>query len=136
MLVMASTMYHRVLRVAALVCALTLLFESGLLSETTRSLSVHTNQYLANAVGVGASVAPTELNTLTAEITKQKLALAEREAAVQEREIAVNLSEQGGGSNEVVVYIMAAVLFILLVLIVLNYVLDFLHRREVSQPAV
>ena len=56
-----KTMYHKVLRVAMVVCAFVLLFESGIVSETTTQLSQNTHQYLANAVGVGASVKPNEL---------------------------------------------------------------------------
>lgn len=127
---LATTLYHKVLRVAALVCAFVLLFESGVISETTKTLSQNTHQYLANAVGVGASVKPNELNVITAELTQQKLALAEREQALTDREIAVGLIEQGEASSDVSTYILAAILFILLVLIVLNYALDYLHRTE------
>jgi len=126
-----KTMYHKVLRVALVVCAFVLLFESGIVSETTTQLSQNTHQYLANAVGVGASVQPNELNLLTAEVTKEKLALAEREALVSEREIAVAISSSENTSNDYVTYIMASILFILLVLIILNYILDYIHRREV-----
>ncbi len=114
--------YHRVLRVSALVCALVLLFESGLVHKSTAALSQNTHQYLANAVGVGASVEPTELNTVTAELTAAKMELA------REREINVGLRE--GTNDDRAIYILSGILFILLVLIVLNYTLDFLRYRE------
>lgn len=123
-----QSMYHRVLRVSALTCALVLLFESGLISNSTAILSQNTHQYLANAVGVGASIEPTELNTLTAELTSQKLALQQREEALREREIDVGLAENG--QQDKMVYILSGILFILLVLIILNYTLDFLRYRE------
>lgn len=126
-----DSMYHRVLRVTATVFALVLLFESGLVHDSTALLSMNTHQYLANAVGVGASIDPTELNTMTAELTAQKRALDQREAALREREIAVDLG--GSASNERTTYVLAAVLFILLVLIILNYVLDFLRSRQRGQ---
>ena len=123
-----QSMYHRVLRVSALTCALVLLFESGLISNSTAILSQNTHQYLANAVGVGASIEPTELNTLTAELTSQKLALQQREEALREREIDVGLAESGQQDKRV--EILSGILFILLVLIILNYTLDFLRYRE------
>lgn len=127
---MRNTTYHRVLRVSSVVCATVLLFESGLVVTSTQKLSVNTHQYLANAIGMSASVEPTELNMMTAELTAQKLALNSREAALKEREIAVDLA--GSGSNQKAVYILASVLFILLVLILLNYALDYLRMREKS----
>ena len=127
-----GTTYHKVLRTSAVVLALVLLFESGLLVESTATISQTTHQYLANAVGATASVAPNELNTLTAELTAQKKALEEREAALREREIAVNLGT-GATDNERNTYIIAALLFIILTLIVLNYTLDYLRIRELEK---
>jgi hypothetical protein len=115
-------MYHKVLRVAAVVCALTLLFESGLLHESTKIMSKNTHQYLANSVGVGASINPTELNTVTAELTAAKMELQ------REREINVGITERG--NNDRMIYILSGILFVLLVLIILNYTLDYLRYRE------
>ena len=53
---------------------------------------MNTHSYLANAIGVGASVQPTELNQYTAQLTERETALDAREAALREREIAVELS--------------------------------------------
>lgn len=125
---MRNSMYHRILRVSAVVCALVLLFESGLAHRSTAQISQNTHSYLANAIGMSASVEPTELNTLTAELTKQKLALDSREAELREREIQVKLN--GGDDNEQATYILASVLFVLLVLIILNYGLDYIRAKE------
>lgn len=121
------------LRVSALVCALVLVFESGLISESTAQLSRGTSSYLANAIGVGASVQPTELNMLTAELTERERDLDIREAALAEREIEVNLSREAG-SGDTATYLLASILFILLVLILLNYVLDYLRLKEQTRP--
>ena len=126
-----DSLYHRVLRVSAVVCACVLLFESGLVSPVTKQLSLHTHQYLANAVGVGASVEPTELNSLTSDLTKQRLALQAREQAVREREIEIGLVP-GESSQDTSIYILSGILFILLVLIILNYTLDYLRAREIN----
>lgn len=126
-----NTTYHRILRVSALVFALVLVFESGLLVKSTQTLAINTHQYLAGAVGMSASVQPTELNQYTAALTQKERELQEREAALQQREITVGLStETGTGDNSTSTYILSSILFILLVLILLNYVLDYLRTRE------
>lgn len=124
--------YHRILRVTSLALALALIFESGLLSEGTARLADTTQQYLANAVGVSVGVPETELNRYTAELTARERELEAREAALEEREIAVNLNTQSTEANgsDTTTYLLASVLFILLVLILLNYVLDYLRVRE------
>lgn len=128
-----ESMYHRVLRVSAVVCAFVLLFESGLISESTANISINTHQYLANAVGMSASIEPTELNSLTAELTRQKSELNAREAALNDREIAIGLN---GRPNETSTYVLASILFVLLVLIIINYTLDYLRTKQQRQPAI
>jgi hypothetical protein len=124
-----DTMYHRVLRVSAVVFALLLVFESGIVSHTTKQLSMDTHRYLAQTVGMSASVEPTELNTMTAALTKQKKQLDERESALKEREIQVNVRENSDG-NQTAVYVLSVIVFILLILIVTNYILDYLRVRD------
>lgn len=129
---MTHSVYHSFLKVGALSVAMVLVFDSGLLTGYTKQLSQHTQLYLANTIGVSAGVSPTELNQYTAELTKKETELNAREAALTEREIAVNLStesETGNGSN-LSTYILSTILFILLVLIVLNYILDFIRQRK------
>lgn len=128
-------MYHKVLRVATVVCALVLLFQSGIISESTRTISIGTQHYLANAVGASASVDPTELNMLTAELTAQKLALQQRESKISEREIEIGLAP-GSGTADTTTYVLSAVLFVLLILIVLNYALDYIRSRDLKMTQV
>lgn len=121
--------YHSLLRIASLVCAIALMFESGIISQTTAEMSKGTHSYLANAIGMSASVNPTELNKITADLTAREQDLAAREAALKARQISVNFnSEEGGGDSSV--FVLASILFILLVLILLNYVLDYLRLKE------
>ncbi len=127
--------YHKVLRVSAVVCTMMLLFESGLVHDSTRKLSIGTHEYLANAVGATASIDPTELNSLTAELTAQKLALQQRETSLREREIEIGLLP-GESANQKTTYTLAGVLFLLLILIVLNYTLDYLRLREMKRLQV
>lgn len=128
----AESMYHRVLRVAAVVTALALLFESGLVHQSTAYLALNTHYYLAQAVGMSVGVEPNELNSLTAELTKQQRDLAAREAAISEREIEIGLAA-GQNPNETSTYVLASVLFILLVLIVLNYTLDYVRAKQLRE---
>lgn len=128
----AESMYHRVLRVAAVVTALVLLFESGLVHQSTAYLALNTHYYLAQAVGMSVGVEPNELNSLTAELTKQQRDLAAREAAISEREIEIGLAA-GQNPNETFTYVLASILFILLVLIVLNYTLDYIRAKQLRE---
>ncbi len=128
-----ASVYHSILRVSLVVCAIVLLFDSGLISKTTAKLSQGAQQYVATAVGVKVGVAPNEVNVLTARITELESELARRE-----RDIAVNLNASGGttsGTNTST-FVLSAILFILLVLIVLNYILDYLRgrRAEPTRP--
>lgn len=126
-----SQSYRRVLRVSAVVVAVVLVFQSGLASSQTPELFNGTAGYLGATVGMSASVAPNEFNTVTAELAKQRQLLAAREAAVIEREIEVGLASAQPVSNDArTTYVLAAILFVQLVLIVLNYALDFARGRE------
>lgn len=131
-----TTMYHKVLRVSSVVCACVLAFQSGIFSQATAELSQNTGNYLANAVGMSASVAPNELNQYTAALTQKERELAAREAALEERELAIGGQTTANGSSDTTTYLLAGVLFILLVLILLNYTLDFLRATapEKRQP--
>jgi hypothetical protein len=126
---MQASLYHKILRTLLIVIALVLVFDSGAINEATKHLANDTQSYMANVIGVGASVAPTELNSLTAELTAQKRALDEREALLAQREISIGL-QSGAGTTDYSTYILAGILFILLVLILLNYTLDYLRSVE------
>lgn len=124
---LAHSTYHSVLRIAVLVFAIVLIFDSGLLLKNTKIISTSTQQYLANAVGVYVGVAPTELNQLTARITE-----LEGELDAKERLIAVNINNDENGSIDKSTLILSIIVFILLVLIILNYILDYLRMRKIK----
>lgn len=126
---MQHSNYHRILRIFSLVCAIALVFESGVLSQSTAMVSMDTHAYLANAVGMSTSVQSTELSRYTAELTSIERDLAAREASLREREISIGLTS-GSSNNDTATYVLASILFILLVLILLNYALDYLRVRE------
>lgn len=127
-------MYHMFLRVLALSVAFVLLFDSGLLSPVTRDLSLGTQSYLASVVSMYATVEPTELNSYTAQLTKKERELDDREAALTEREHAIGLAkDQSGVGGNASTYILSVILFILVVLIVLNYALDFAREKELGR---
>jgi hypothetical protein len=127
---MADTLYHSILRISAAVAALLLVFVSGLLSPITAQLADQTEQYLANAVGVSVGVAPTELNQITAALTIREQELEARALALSEREIELGLSPSDSMMPDTDTFVLATILFILLVLIILNYALDYVRVAE------
>lgn len=120
---MKDSVYHRLLRIAALTLALVLLFESGMFSPITKQLSKDAGAYVATAIGINAAVMPTEVNTLSAQ-------LVQREQELSQREIAVNLKESKAEVGGMSTFILSVLLFILLVLIVLNYALDYIRLKR------
>ena len=120
---MNTNVYHILLRTSALTLALVLLFVSGLVSPITKEISSDTGIYLATAIGMNASVLPNEYNSLNAQ-------LEERASELASREIAVSLKEQQRTTSEISTFVLSAILFVILVLLILNYVLDYLRARE------
>lgn len=124
-------MYHVALRVASVVVALVLVFDAGLISPVTKQFSDATITYLAASVGVGMSLSipENEINTITAELSARERELDAREAALNERQIA---SRDFGipVERDFSTYILSTILFILSVLIVLNYALDWARARD------
>ncbi len=122
------SLYHSFLRITLAVFAFILLFDSGLLFSPTAELSAIAQYHVANAVGVSAGIAPNELNQLTSRITE-----LETELEAKERLIAVNVqSSKNSGSFDTSTFFLSVILFILLVLIVMNYVLDYLRGRKIE----
>jgi hypothetical protein len=111
------------------VLATALVFQSGLFSNTTAIMASQTQSYLANAVGVFVGVEPTELNTITAGLTAKELALNAREQDLKQREIAVGI-DQGGATKDQTTFVLSLILFIVVLLLVLNYALDYLRYLE------
>lgn len=120
---MTESLYHKLLRVSGLTLALVLLFVSGIFSPVTKELSQNTGSYIATAVGINAAVLPNEVNTLSAQ-------LIDRQKELDAREIAVQLKESEVQTADTSSFIISVILFIILVLIVLNYVLDFMRGRQ------
>ena len=127
---MKDSNYHRILRISAVVFALILVFDSGLVAKSTAQLSNVTQTYLSAAIGMSASVQPTELNQMTAELTSRQRDLDAREASLREREISVGINGGRTASADYSTYILSSILFILLVLILLNYTLDYIRSKE------
>lgn len=127
---MTEGMYHRLLRVSALVVALLLLFDGGFVAPLTKTLSENTYEYVASgAVGVFAGVTENELNVITAELTERTQALDAREKSLQEREIATR--DFGISDTDYSVYVLSLILFVLTMLILMNYFLDWRRSRMI-----
>ncbi len=123
-----------VLRILMIIGAVLLVLDSGIVSPVTKEFSYNTQMYIASVVGVGASVTPNEINVITAELTRQKTELNAREASLRERELSIGLG--GTPANygpDYSTYILSLLLFIILVLILLNYALDYYRYRGLIQ---
>lgn len=121
---MTHTLYHKCLRVSATVVASLLFVVSGFVSQTAE-WGEYASRSVAQVVGVGASVAPNELNMLTAELTRKT-----EELNAREREIDARAKDTSAIDFALRDYILSAILFLLLSLIVLNYVLDYVRAHR------
>lgn len=123
--------YRSFLRVSMLVVACVLVFDGGYLAPITKQLSDNTISYLANVsagVGATATVPANEINALSAQLREQQDALDAREASLHEREIAAR--DFGvSGKTDYSTYILSAILFLLTVLLILNYAMDWARVR-------
>jgi len=119
-----NSVYHSLLRIFMVVLAFVLVFDSGIINKQTSRISSSTQNFLASVVGVGASVEPTEINQLTARITE-----LEKEVEAKERIIEVSLNKDGSTVAESTIFLSVA-LAVVLLLIILNYILDFLRYRQ------
>lgn len=131
---MQYSLYHSILRVTTAALALVLLFDSGFVLPVTSELSDNTQLYLGSVIGVSAGVEPTELNLMTAELTKKEQELNTREQEIKEREIGLNSNSISSQTKDTSTFILSVILFILLTLIVLNYALDFVRANKNRLP--
>ncbi len=121
-----QSLYHSFLRISALLFALILLFDSGLVLPVTKQLSTNAGLHIASVVGVTVGVAPNEVNQLTSRITE-----LETELAAKERLIAVSVQKNENSNFDTSTFILSVILFILLTLIILNYILDYQRSKKV-----
>lgn len=126
---MTDTRYHQVLRTSLVVVAFMLVFDGGFVVPISKHLSDNTINYVANSVGVVAQIEPNEFNTLAAELAERERALSAREASLRE----IEARNFGTGSTfDISTYILSIILFLLTVLIVTNYVLDWRRAHLVA----
>ncbi len=125
---MRHTPYHATLRVSAALVALGLLFVSGVVNQTTALIAEDAAQNIATAIGMSLGVTPNELNQITAVLTEREQQLNQRETAIRDREIELGLAA-GSSGTDTSTYILSAILFILLLMIVFNYILDFSRNQ-------
>ncbi len=123
--------YHSFLRISILVSAFLLVFDSGILNPITQQLSNQTLMYVAD-VGVGASatVPENEINALSAQIAERQKILDAREAELREREIASRDFGSSDSTTDFSTYVISTILFILTILLVLNYAMDWARVRS------
>ncbi len=126
-----SLLYRSLLRVSVVVTAIVLLFQSGLVDDRTTVVFLDATENLQAMVGLSMSVAPTEITLFTAELTKRQQLLNAREETIASRENELGLTGGSTQNNtETTTYILAAILLIQLILLILNYLLDYVRSRE------
>ncbi len=116
------SLYHKSLRTSVVVAAFLLVFQSGVFSSTTGTITRDTVDQLASVIGMSASVLPNEQNTINAQLEEKRIAL-------EEREIAVSLRERDAGKGELSTLVLSFIVFVLLLLMIVNYMLDFARMR-------
>ena len=79
-------------------------------------------------VGVGAGVAPSDLGKLAEQIGVKEQELIEREAAVVEAE--TKATERRSANGFTIEWYVTLMAFILLILVLMNFYMDFRHREE------
>lgn len=111
----STSSYHSVLRISALLLALALVFESGILSPATQSITHTAGVQLASII---------EATTDGATYNEEARILIQKD----------NTSASGVSPSPLseVTFLLATSLFILLLLIVLNYILSYLRDHEKS----
>lgn len=107
MTVTSESIYHKLLRVSSLLFAFLLIFSSGLVSPLTSQLTENSAKYAANLVNANSSL-----------VDSQNEPILTQESVV------------GEGSNETYTYLFAVILFVILLLMLLNYSLHFIGKKE------
>jgi len=103
--------YHKILRICSAVLACVLLFQAGLVSQTTATLATHTQLYLASAVAVTTSTSA--ISEVSFEQLEESSVFNDVSNEVQDRST----------------FILSATLLIILLLIVLNYSLEYIRAN-------
>jgi hypothetical protein len=133
---MRENVYHKFLRTSMLVVAMLVVLDAGLLSPITKQFSNTTMRYVANVgTGMYASVPANEYNELSAQLAEQQRILDAREAALREREIR-GRDFDSGENSEYSTYVLSIILFILTVLVIFNYIMDFARSRALRYEPV
>ncbi len=128
--------YHSFLRISMVVTALVLLFDGGFLFPVTKQFSDSTVSYVASiGTGMFASVPQNEINSLSAQIAEKQRELDAREASLNEREIDARSFGTDTESTDYSTYILSVILFILTVLLVLNYLMDWARVKKQTRYA-
>jgi hypothetical protein len=104
--------------------AFLLAFSSGALISDTKQFAASGERYIANTVGMYASVPANEFNTLNAELEKRREVLDARE-----REIDARRDGAAFITDPRTIYALSLVLGIQLILILTNYILDYKRAR-------
>ena len=126
---MKASNYHRLLRISLLVSAIALVFESGLINQSTSYIAKGTHVYLANVINSPSQTVETKNNLYAIESSNEDKQSAALQEAAKEREVGPQASTEIIYNNRAT-YTLSIVVFMLLVLIILNYALDYIRSRR------
>ncbi len=119
------SIYHKILRTSAVLVAAVLAFQSGAIVPGTALLGSAAERYLANTVSMSASVVPNSENTLATELKARETELDSRERSIDAR-----AKDTASISGPYATYILSSILLGQLLLIIANYVFDYLRERR------
>jgi len=114
----STSWYHSILRISVLVFALALVFESGILSSVTQTIAHTAGEQFATAIQATTDNANYDEEVLSPEI-------ARNQSEVKTLTVSPTTTKS--------TFLLSAIVFILLLLVVLNYILDYLRSKE-RQP--
>ena len=126
------------LQYGVLILGMVLMTQLSVAELTIGDMASRATQNIATVIGMSVGVPPNEVNLLAQELQKKELALTERERALdtREREIRAVVLEETAKGNRITLYVIFAITTLLVLLIVINFYLDMVHRKSEDAPAV
>ncbi len=107
------------------------IFVLGLVSAQVSAFPNRIDRQLALVTGINAAVAPNPINTLADQLSQKEQTLTEREQALQQQESSLRtmLQDEMAKERQTLLWEVSVAIGVLLVLIGINYYLDFLRRN-------
>lgn len=97
--------------------------------------SFKNSSFAATIVGIGASIAPNEFNSLAEELQSrsQNITVREQELSLRESQLGIEYRNAIKNNNRVTLFALLAVTLVLVSLILLNFYLDYKRGKSLSE---